>query len=624
MSGSSTRRRAGKRARVEEPAAPASSSPPAAAAPTIDTLPDAVMSDVFKVLGPRASWPLRGVCRRWRRILEETEWASIDIDIDLNTENASYFCTALPERKLRLSDGASVRFRSRLENVWFDGVHQNNQFRVTAALRLLVAIGSSRSGRAQPRRVSVEFDGEGEAFIDHYPSANADVVASFSSYLLGVLWALAPQDGAASGLESLSVGFQWRRSPCDPEGDEEPELADVLDKLPAGEAPWPAGPDLQAGLAPFRGLLSLALVFDDVLMGVSREAATVIAATCPLLRSVSVSLRPFRESSNGVLAALARLAHLEELVLEWPDGDVCPRSHAFDAEAGLTALADGPAGQSLRRVAARSLQTIAAASTAPPLAPVAFPTRYEDCDFEPIALSDGVLCALGRMPRLEYVEGLRIRADEAGRAAAVALGRLAGLREARLVFRADSEGQAQASAALRALAETVAALPRLEVLGMSLSAGISSTGSDAIVEFLASAGVRRALTGVRVAFRMHDLARAREFAAALSGLPRLARLSLYLSGPPDPDAAALIGSAHVAAAILALPALERLELFLALYGSAPAETPVPLHPFEVLRHGLRPEVELVARLFLPLGPGCEAAKEAVRGLFAGRPSSWVI
>eukprot|EP00741_Cyanophora_paradoxa_P024537 tig00000269_g23691.t1 len=633
---SSTEGRTAKRARLE------SRRFKSEAAAAVDALPDAVMSSVFKTLGLRSSWPLRGVCRRWQRVVEETEWASIDVDVDLQTETASYLSSAiaaLPGRKLRLSDGASVSLLSNLDNVWFfEEAHQNNQRRIAAALHLLLAIQRSHSGRAQPRSVSIAFDSGGEAFIDKYPSDNGDVVASFSSYLLGVLRALAPQDGSASRLESLSVSFAWRRTPCGDENVQGSTLDEMFEDLPAGEAPWPAGADLQAALAPFRGLRSLALVFDDALMGVSREAATVIAATCPLLRSVSVSLRPFEESSDQVLAALARLVHLEELVVEWAGDDVCPRS--FEPAAGLAALADGPAGRSLRRIAARSVRTVAAASKAGPLAPVVFPTRYEDCESEPLPLSDGVLRALGRMPRLEYVEGLKISADDGGTAAR-ALGRLTNLREARLDFNANYSDNIVAP--LRALAEAVALLPHLEALGMTLHGSWEEGKDEAFVEFLGSAGVQRALTGLYVTFHVRDAATVRGFAAALSRLPRLARLSLFLSdSKPSSRGASALGAEHFAAllasdgarralttlqlsverplaeaeakAILALPALERLEL------SAHYKTDVPLRPFEMLR-GLRPEVELRASLHLPAG--YEAAKEAVQHLFAGRPSTWL-
>eukprot|EP00741_Cyanophora_paradoxa_P024555 tig00000269_g23708.t1 len=100
---------------------------------------------VFKTLGLWESWPLRGVCRRWRRLVEGTEWAKLELQLkERKAEGLFDSAAALVEKgKLQLSAGASIVLGSELSK------HFDLEFRtVEAAARLLAAI---TRGRQQQR-----------------------------------------------------------------------------------------------------------------------------------------------------------------------------------------------------------------------------------------------------------------------------------------------------------------------------------------------------------------------------------------------------------------------------------------------------------------------------------------
>eukprot|EP00741_Cyanophora_paradoxa_P007626 tig00001177_g7376.t1 len=587
MSGSSTRRRAGKRARVEEPAAPASSSPPAAAAPTIDTLPDAVMSDIFKVLGPRASWPLRGVCRRWRGLIQGTEWTWFELGAPVKRkpgtaasssraygktrkqagradgEQAYSAVAALFDRrvrKLRLAAGATVVLRPELAE--FGGVRaarQGHRRTVAAACSLLAAITRSHSGPAQPGHVIVELRGVDELFSFRGESDECFLEA----YVLGVLRALRPPDGSASALEGLSIGFT-----CDSSD------SDMSDERMA----WPEAAGLRAALTPFGRLRALDL-FARNSFGLMPDDAAALAAACPLLKTLL--LVPSFDYAPRVLAALAPLAHLEELAVAWPSEEVAQSS---GVGGGLAALAGGPAGKSL----ARLVFFEEAALFRGPGGEFPLPSSSSglpDLAYAPLASAD--LLALGRMPRLELFLPLFFDPDAVEPEAVRALGGMAGLRQA-VLWVVHGSDAARAAAALRALGEALSDLPSgpgLEI-GLILQMWGHPTSSEMVAGLLGSPGARRALTA----------------------------LNLNLRRPlEEADAEA----------VLALPALQRLELSCAL---EPPASPESLRPFEVLAR-LRPEVAVAVRLGPDRdrgagraeleGAALRAAEAEVRRLFAG-------
>eukprot|EP00741_Cyanophora_paradoxa_P020823 tig00000055_g20102.t1 len=261
---------------------------------------------------------------RWRRVVEETEWAVVELRIKGGTAIDS---------KIRAAEfGESSSSSSSPTRSLFSELFEKTKLR--------------------PREVTIErLKGEDGDQIVGDPDVNANLI---SAYLLGVLRALRPPEGAASSLEGLRVGFCFCLD---------------LDRFPSRDIgnriklPWPRAPELRAALAPFGALRSLALdvmisgvhkslafQFSGLDEGISPHAAAAIAAACPLLRSLSLPLRPSGSptSTSAVLAALAPLAHLQQLAVVL-DG---VRSGAkVNVAAGLAALADGPAGKSLRKIA---------------------------------------------------------------------------------------------------------------------------------------------------------------------------------------------------------------------------------------------------------------------------------
>eukprot|EP00741_Cyanophora_paradoxa_P009783 tig00000147_g9479.t1 len=534
-----------------------------------DALPDAVIADVFKQLGLRASWPLRRVCRRWRRVVEETEWASFDLRVRTKRiKHVSDGVSALfKKRKLRLSAGASVALRPELEV----GASRDLELWdiVGAVGDVLAAISVTHRGhnQAQPREVVVEFlEGDADLF-DEYACAVDDLFMQL--YVLSVLAAysyrLRDVGGTVSGLHSLSIGLSSRR-----------------EALPGSDRrmhfPSSADGELGAALAPFRELRSLDLFFHNS-AGIPPETAAIIAAACPLLRSITIC--PLIFAANEVLAALAPLAHLEELAVVWPSN-----CGLHDFNHGVAALACGAAGASLRKIAFVAEAGLHKDG--------GFPKRSADPPVEaPAEVFAGGLRALGLMPNLESIGPLIFKARELDPEEILALGCVASLREAHVCLYSalqdledDRSDPDFASGALRALAGALSRLPRLERLRLDLVATGSGHGPAScaarpadVVAVLASAGARRALTELR----------------------------LVVCRPL---------SEAEAEAIVALPALRRLRIVVAYR----AQSAPPLRPFEVLRR-LRAEVAAEVRLQSPWGapsPAFEGARAAIHLRFPGR------
>eukprot|EP00741_Cyanophora_paradoxa_P011051 tig00020553_g10683.t1 len=527
--------RAKKRARgfeFEERAA-GQAAPPRAPL-SFESLSDAILSHVFNVLGPQASWPLRGVCRRWRRVIVGTGWGRFDLRIkgSLSATRMHRTVSALIEAgKLQLLGGASFSLRCELTQVRKDPLSPAAPQRPhAAAARDLRASEGAGDEQRQPR---------GRGRRREAPSARA----------------LAPPDGAAVALEALSVGIHAA--------------------IPSMR-PWPTRAELRAALAPYAGLRSLDLFAGDVERGVGPEIAAVIAAACPLLRAVS--LRPGDRSVPAVMAALASLPHLEELVLLAP-------AAPFDATRGVAALADGAAGGSLRRLAL----LLAPGRTAKLELHGEFPRRSAGACPALAGLRNPGLLALARMPKLESLEPLQLCVGEIAPAALLALGRAGALREVSVHVTGmhsdgeeeemeDRPGPAAASALLRAHAETISSLPRLSRLALDLEGPASLSPAD-VAALLSCAGARRALASL-------DLSLDRTLTEA------------------------------DAEAILALPALRRLRVSSEL-ASPPAAS---VRPFEVLQK-LPPGVELEVDLSAGRGTGqsaFEEAEDAVEGLLAAR------
>eukprot|EP00741_Cyanophora_paradoxa_P013515 tig00020693_g13049.t1 len=310
-------------------------------------------------LGLRASWPLRAVCRRWRRVIEETEWTALELwfggkdfskqvqthassfqvhDEETHTDSELEFgrpapgrsisstlscedgCDSLSalfdQRKLRLGEGSSVALRPELQLDKFENVGSNidddvpddapvvprRQRYVEAACKLLAAITRSCSGSAQLREVTFELLG---GYMEGYVKFEAGF---FNDFLFGVLGALRPPDGSESRLESLNIGFTADHDHHDPDIDLE-----EMQRL--------AADDLHAALAPFGKLRSLTLSCDWLLsegIAIDAAAAAAIASACPLLRSISFAPELCEDGSEvEVLASLSRLEHLQEVVFAY-------------------------------------------------------------------------------------------------------------------------------------------------------------------------------------------------------------------------------------------------------------------------------------------------------------------
>eukprot|EP00741_Cyanophora_paradoxa_P017568 tig00020999_g16970.t1 len=467
MSGRKSAGRARKRARVDDPAA----APPPRPR-TFDALPDAVMSDVFKALGLQASWPLRGVCRRWRQVVEEMELLS----------------ALFEHRKLRLGRGGSVSLRVELPA--YAGDSPAAGAAVDAACRILRAIARSHSGPAQLRGVIVELMG-GTGF--HSPSRRTPLNMLRAS-LLGVLGALRPAaDGAPSSLESLSIGFTMAKySSC---GD---------------RFNWPRAAKLQAALAPFGRLRSLHIFFGPIDGGLGPDAAAAVAAACPLLRSLSIHPRDSSSSSSmpAALAALAPLAHLEHIALvglpdrEWEDRDV----------AGVvSALAGGAAGASLRSIEFAGDETrLYRHGEFPRTQDHAYAER-QPAGFR---ISEADFLALGRMPRLESLKTLQLA--DSPPACLLALARAA----CQVDFEASIASGTDSDEALVALADLASRLPDSARLRMYLRS--SGFGPGRLAEFLRSPGVQRCLVSLSLDAAWPLSAAEARAILALGSLERLA------------------------------------------------------------------------------------------------------
>eukprot|EP00741_Cyanophora_paradoxa_P010916 tig00020553_g10553.t1 len=548
--------RPGKRARVEGEAV---ATPPQATG-VFDALPDAVMSDVFKQLGLRESWPLRGVCRRWRRVVEETEWASFELtgaaaSGEQSGESVYEAASALFEKRtLRLGGGASVTLRPQLAecadpDIGTVGGNVNSEQQVSAAVKshrhsvsavckLLGAIARSHGGSGQLREVVVELREPEYVVADLVGVGTVSLLTIhfLREYLLGVLEALRPLGGTASGLEGLSIGLTRREHA---HGRPPPQNSSWIE--------WPDAAELRAALAPFGALRSLALSFNIVDEGVGPEAAAAIAVACPLLRSVS--LRPRPDSIPAVVAAFAPLARLQRLVAMLDEAVLGPDFTAHrGAWDGLGTLADGAAGRSLRSFAFVRMLGLFEQGRFPELSEGRRGMRF-------LAIPEAALAALARMPNIESVEPLRfggIRGANFERIAA--LGRVASLRDVSVHLDFGREAVGEAADLLRATAEALAGLPRLR---LKLTLSTFRTPAEHVARFLESAAVRRALVELSLSdFRPPEEAVAR----ALAALPALRRLRLHaLIGPDEP-----LGPFEVLRDLLLVPRPEvRVELELA-------------------------------------------------------------
>eukprot|EP00741_Cyanophora_paradoxa_P005428 tig00000882_g5264.t1 len=437
----------------------------------LDILPDAVLSDVFKALAVRASWPLRAVCRRWRRVVEEMEWACFDLDVRAAAGAASAYdalSALFEERKLRLGGGASIALRAQLVQPAADlalaaaAAREQTGRTLEAACRLL---GRAAAGPGRPRGVTLELVAGDIGALDALRPGGDFVRAC----LLGALAALLPAEGAPSALEGLAVGVHAGLQPHrgGPEG-----------------LPWPAAAELRAALAPFGALRSLTLFFGGLDAGAGPEAAAAVAAACPLLRSLGLG------AAAGDVPAPA------------PASAASPSSPAT-ASTGPAASRRAPRGGGGLRGALRARPGCPRPPAQPhrPGAPAG------------AGAGAGAPRASAAGPDPAQLDANGLEAEALG-----PLAGLAGLRELAVCFSGTLPPE-RAAGLLRALAAALSRLPRLARLSLELLCLFA--GAEDVAGLLGSAGARRALTAL-------DLSVARplseEEAAALLALPALERL----------------------------------------------------------------------------------------------------
>eukprot|EP00741_Cyanophora_paradoxa_P001849 tig00000514_g1792.t1 len=251
------------------------------------------------------------------------EWApaSLELGLDFENDNAcDTLVSLIEEGKLRLGSGASVSIRLKYAT----------DCTVEDICSLLAAI-------SHPRKVDIELL-SGSLDVDD------DIDEDFlRDLVLGVLRALQPKEGAAGRLENLSFCLD----PSSYEGE---------------WTNWPSASadELREALAPFGALRSLGIFFEQV------GAAAVIVAACPNLRSIRLQAKSsdgpdetgedwdeLQYGGSDILAALAPLACLEHVTLEYPDRDIDDVDANTDTRIpneGLRELARGPAGRTLKSI----------------------------------------------------------------------------------------------------------------------------------------------------------------------------------------------------------------------------------------------------------------------------------
>eukprot|EP00741_Cyanophora_paradoxa_P024491 tig00022075_g23647.t1 len=375
---------------------------------------------------------------RWRRVIEETEWASVELrlkplswrgDGDRPADEpgaeaapagrgvaAERVCSSLMIKSLRLGGAAGCRIavRAELDDASTPDAPDLNpaaEAAASCACRLVEFIAGRGRPRPQLREVVVELIA-GDRIVMN--GAHLDP-AFASALLLGALRALRPPEvgGAAgcgpsrSALETLSVGITGGRARRF--DDETRELA------------WPAAAELRAALAPFPALASLTVSLNGLDAGAGPEEAAAVAAACPLLRSLA--LRP---ADAAALGALAPLAHLQQLTLML---DCEYSSSGLDATDGLAALAGGPAGRSLRRIDFIGARGYFMAGEFPRQVESPRPS-LSGPSYLSLTTPPGAVSALARMPNLAAVGPLRFSTEFSDPATATALGRATSLREA--------------------------------------------------------------------------------------------------------------------------------------------------------------------------------------------------
>eukprot|EP00741_Cyanophora_paradoxa_P023796 tig00021621_g22985.t1 len=256
---------------------------------SISDLSDELLAHIFSFISLEEAWPLRRVCKAWRKVIQ----------VSLKSSSVQLSNVALSFITLKRSQADAF-------GLWGN------------AVGVLSAIASQHAGRG-PTNVSLDYSLN--RFEENF--SNESLASAAESFVLAPLAALKPSSrtgsDAPAALEELSLFVEILGQP----ENEQPLHQEIADTT------------LRTALAPFSNLQSLELPTGWFLLGGAQAA--VLAECCPRLTKLTMTAY-----EAAAVASLAPLP-LEELMLS---------GHPFDIDIGgsLTALAAGAAGRTLERL----------------------------------------------------------------------------------------------------------------------------------------------------------------------------------------------------------------------------------------------------------------------------------
>eukprot|EP00741_Cyanophora_paradoxa_P023425 tig00021582_g22629.t1 len=325
-----------KRQRVEDREPAAATPPPGSPLDALE-LPDAVLRRVCLEVGAQHVQALYGVSRRFRRILAETSWPVLRLELAIGTGRAKH------EQTQR--DPAHAGDAVRALAAWAERFRRGS---VRSAARIEICIclpaGAPHESAARLRAdLALAYGG-----IAGLWSAACERAAAAPSELAvvveggGAAAAPAPTP-AAFGFESVLVEAAGLHP-----GGTLAELAVDSDEAFVPLSPSPVALSPAALSSALRRHAASLRMLALPLQGFLTEAhAAGLAAAAPGLAQLTVSLPPDASEAAACAAALSALPALCSLRLRWPPRPP-PAAHGPDLAPALRALAAGPAAASLR------------------------------------------------------------------------------------------------------------------------------------------------------------------------------------------------------------------------------------------------------------------------------------
>eukprot|EP00741_Cyanophora_paradoxa_P020468 tig00021257_g19758.t1 len=363
----------------------------------IDVLPDALLERIFSEhFGADEAWrTARLVCRKWRRLVQETEWRMLSVT---GTRPATFDSLAafLRSGRLRLRGGGAAEVELHVEYRDFDASSSSP----AQVDELLADVEINTLGRAahEALRTSLQAAGSlGRVGVFYRMAALNRVLPRFEpghrnavgrdivlSEVFGTLSALRPPPSSSSSLPVLHI---WQGPGTNDEDDEdggEPPALRALNFEISARA-------LRRALAPFSRLEEL---FLPSWMFVDRRDTLAIAASCPALQRLCV-----RPVNDDALAGLSSLAKLNEL--NWWT------HHHLDLGSGFAEFAVGPAGQNLRTLSDVSFSSLRTSEEA-----YALSRRGNTQVLRPAAMR--ALAAMKRLETITFPVGIGLIPDGTG------------------------------------------------------------------------------------------------------------------------------------------------------------------------------------------------------------------